>query len=263
MPRCGAEGIVTHGKNSVNMDIDVVAAGDNRQVDGAIIFRVLRGEWHHTTTNTGKVVMDTTRLLYPQMDLVVKWPPAGPSDSPSLYLPDVSNVGAEALDGLGILFGINPSTAETYTSSAPDGSSPDIKVAWMAYSCLLGDERPNGDKITEVIMTEPDGTKIKGGWVFAEPDGTISPGDLPGATPGGDVDTGPYMTLSANRFAIIGGELGALFGPGRKLYFETGVDETMRVAIRQEFGFGANEGEDAYIRVRDFVHDFLLEVTPE
>jgi len=196
------------------------------------------------------------------MDLVIQWPPSSASDDPTLYLPSGANADSQALDGLATLFGINTNSMGTYTSSDPDASSGDIEPAWMAYSCLLGDELPNGDKLTEVIMTEPDGTKIRGGWVFAEPTSTGPSGSLPGATQGGS-QNGTWITLSPNRFAIIGGELGALFGPGRKLYFETGVSETLRASIRQEFGFGANAGEDAYIRVKDFIQDFLLEVTLE
>jgi hypothetical protein len=263
MPRCGAEGLVTHGKSSVNQDIDVTTSGHNVEVEGAIIFRVLRGEWHPITISSGKVVMQTTtELAYPQMDLVIQWPPSSASDDPTLYLPSGANANSQALNGLATLFGIDPNTMGTYTASDPDAASGDLKPAWMAYSCLLGDELPNGDKLTEVIMTEPDGTKIRGGWVFAEPTSAGPSGGLPGATQGGS-QNGTWITLSPNRFAIIGGELGALFGSGRKLYFETGVSETLRASIRQEFGFGANEGEDAYIRVKDFIQDFLLEVTPE
>jgi hypothetical protein len=265
MPRCGAEGLVTRTTNSVTQDINVVTAGNNVQVQGAIIFRVLRGEWHPIETSTGAVVMETeTELPYSQMDLIVQWPPSttGNSPTPSLYRPNAPGVDSRALDGLATLFGIDPGTVGVYTSSTPDASSAQTRAAWVAYSCLLGDELPNGDKLTEVIMTEKDGTKIRGGWVFAEPNSGPSSGGLPGPSQG-DGKNGTWMTLSTNRFAIIGGELGALFGPGRKLYFESGVDETLRSSIRQEFGFGANDGEDAYIQVMNFIDDFLLVVTPE
>ncbi|MEO6458329.1 MAG: hypothetical protein ABIO92_08670 [Chloroflexia bacterium] len=240
------------------MDIDLVTPDGNVQVQGAVIFRVLRGEWHLIQLSGDTLVMHTeTDLPYSQMDLVVQWPPQSGSE-PSLFLPSASGDDARALAGLGTLFGISSERTSTYTSM--NGGSPELATAWKSYSCLLGDELPNGTKLTEVIMTGGDGRVIRGGWVFTEPGTSANFSDQPGN--GNNSEDGSWLSLPANRFAIVGGNLGALFGTGRLLYFQSGVSDTFRAKVRSEFGFGANEGASAQIRVKDFGVDFLLEVTP-
>jgi len=262
MPRCGAEARIVRDPSGTTMNVNIVTSTGVVGLTGAVIFQVLRGEWHPIQVSGDTVVMHTeTDLPYHQMDLIVQWPPQG-GGSASLFLPSTSTADPQALEGLAKLFGIPANQVGTYVTSNPNSSSPGLNTAWLAYSCLLGDELPDGSKLTESILTQRDGTPIRGGWVFTELDNlqTSSGGS---GTSGGGSDDGAWLVLPANRFAIIGGNLGALFGSGRKLYFEVGVDEIFRGRVRSEFGFGASDGKDAYIRVKDFGYDFLLEVTPE
>jgi hypothetical protein len=262
MPRCGAEFRIMRDPANTTMNINVVTPNGNQAVIGAIILQVRRGEWHPIEIVGDTVIIHTETILsYPQLSLVVRWPPQGEGSSTALFLPNSSTASPQALAGLATMLGIGASQISTYVSSYPNASSSGISTAWTAYSCLLGDELPDGTKLTEAIMTQRDGTPTRGGWVFTEPDnsqGNSSPG-----TPGGGSENGTWLVLPANRFAIIGGKLGALFGTGRRLYFESGVDDAFRARVRSEFGFGAGDGEDAYIRVQDFGYDFLLEVTPQ
>lgn len=261
MPRCGAEFRIMRDPANTTMNINVVTPNGNVAVIGAIILQVRRGEWHPIEIVGDTVVMHTeTNLAYPQIDLIAKWPPQG-GGSADLFLPNASTADPQALAGLATQLGIGASQVSTYVSSYPNASSSGIITAWTAYSCLLGDELPNGSKLTEAIMTQRDGTLIRGGWVFTEPDNSQATGGS--GTNGGGSEDGTWLVLPANRFAIIGGSLGALFGTGRRLYFESGVDDAFRARVRSEFGFAATDGEDAYIRVKDFGYDFLLEVTPQ
>lgn len=259
MPRCGAEAGIVRDPVGTTMDINVVTPTGSVALTGAVIFRVLRGEWHPVQMSGNAVVMNTqTDLPYQQMDLIVQWPPQS-GVATTLFLPSASTAHPQALEGLATMFGIAASQVGTYVSSNPNASSPGLATAWKAFSCLLGDERPDGTKLSEVIMTHQNGTRIRGGWVFAEVNG---PQEDASAVQG-SLDNGVWQVLPSNRFAIIGGKLGALFGSDRRLYFEVGVDDTFRARVRSEFGFGAADGEDAYIKVRDFGQDFLLEVIPE
>lgn len=258
MPRCGVDFKALRPSGNTTDTISVTTSTAPTQLSGAIILQVLRGEWHPISIDRGEVVMDTsTQLLYPAMDLVVQWPPNTSSSGAKLFIPANVSVDSRARSGLGSFLGINSGNIATYTSSSPNASSQGVTLAWEAFSCLLGDKLPDGTPLTEVILSDSVSGTIRGGWVFIQPDPNSETGG-PG-TP----ENGVWLTLPANRFAILGGSLGALFGSGRRLFFESGVSSSFKSAVRSEFGFGSTDGEDAYIRVMDFGDDFLLEVTPE
>jgi hypothetical protein len=258
----------------VNIVVLETPNGDIR-VEGARIMSITRGEWHPIQQQGSEIGMEVgTSLYYPAMDVVVCWEPNGrvswdgssgearPAPTQRIFLPNGVALDPASLEGMRLQFGFDRSEMGVYTRIRNASKVIGNPAYWVAYSCFIGNKKittgtDNGDPMTEVVMKKADKRVIRGGWVFATP-GSSTPPSSNGKNP-------HWMTLSATRFAIIGSPYGALFGKGRELYYECGLEEDVAqlAAIREEFGFASNEGTCAYIKVYDDIHNFLIQVEPE
>ncbi len=243
MPRCAAKGRMMQSSGNVSL----TAPDGTHSIQKPWIFRVEEGHWHQCEYVNGKLIMDTSvEFDYPEIDVVMNWSPSG--SSPRIYFPNSVQIGLEAVEGLRRIFGFAANEVGVYTSLTPaqSTSNPD----WLTWQNLIGDKRPDGSEITEVIV---EGQGTKGGWVLAIPDGSVR----------GTQVEGEPIDLPTVRFAIVGAKDGTLFTGNRTLYFQSGVDSTTRAAVRTQFGFQAGAGDAASIEVLIVDAHPLIHITPK